>query len=441
MNIIDLLKSLLSLSLGDYLRRTLGPGPGTELLIDIGGVVLLSTFCLLIVIFLIWLERKLIARMQDRIGPNRVGGKYGLLQTVADVVKLLSKEVINPSGVDWISFNLAPILTVVAALLVWAVIPFAPGVIGVDLNIGVFYIMAISSVSVMVMLLAGWGSNNKYALLGAFRAVAQMVSYEVPMLLALLVPIILARSMSTDGIIGAQSYPFLFFAPISALIFYISALAETGRTPFDLLEAESEIVAGFHIEYSGMKFGMFFLAEFVGTLFMSALFATLYLGGYRFFGLENWVGPDGYPYGRLIGLLVFFAKTFSLYFVFVWIRGTLPRVRVDQILNYNWKFLVPLSLVLVFVVAVVDKLIPAGTSEFTRMAIHLASNVVLGLATLELLRRYGRRNRLTGAEGAAPPPPPPAPTDHGPAVHDETGREDHGDLPLGGREPITVPIH
>ena len=265
MDILDLLKSILSLSLGDFIRRTFGDGPGTELLIDIGGVIMLSTFCLLIVIFLIWLTRKIIARMQDRIGPNRVGGRFGLLQTVADVMKLLTKEVIHPSGADWVAFNAAPFLIVIAALLVWAVMPFAPGVIGVDLNIGIFYVMAISSASVIVILLAGWGSNNKYALLGAFRAVAQMVSYEVPMILSLLVPIILAGTMSTKGIIDAQTIPFIFLAPISALIFYISTLAETGRTPFDLLEAESEIVAGYHIEYGGMKFGMFFLAEFINT--------------------------------------------------------------------------------------------------------------------------------------------------------------------------------
>ena len=449
-NILDLLWSLLSLSFGDYLRRTFGSGPGMELFIDILSVVALSTFCLLIVIFLIWLERKLIARMQDRIGPNRVGGRYGLLQTVADVLKLLSKEVINPAGVDWVPFNLAPLLTVIAALLVWAVIPFAPGVIGVDLNIGVFYIMAISSLSVVVLLLAGWGSNNKYALLGAFRAVAQMVSYEVPMLLALLVPVILARTMSTKGIIDAQAIPFLLYAPLSALIFYISALAETGRTPFDLLEAESEIVAGFHIEYSGMKFGMFFLAEFLGYLFMSALFVTLYLGGYRFFGLENWVSAGGYPFGRLFGLIFFFTKTFILYFVFVWVRGTLPRIRVDQLLDYNWKFLVPLSLVLIFLVAIVDKLIPEGTGQFMRMAIHLAVNLGLGFATLEALRRYGQRNKTTANSGAASPPSAGhgdhAPAGHGPAGHVPSGhgepvQTDHGDMPLGGREPITVPIH
>lgn len=452
MNILDLIKSLLSLSLGDFIRDLLGTGPGTELLIDIGGVVLLSTFCLLIVIFLIWLTRKIVARMQDRIGPNRVGGRFGLLQTVADVIKLLIKEVIHPSGADWISYNAAPILTVMAALLVWAVMPFAPGVIGTDLNIGVFYVMAISSASVIVLLLAGWGSNNKYALLGAFRAVAQMVSYEVPMILALLVPIILARTMSTDGIVAAQSIPFILFAPLSALIFYISSLAETGRTPFDLLEAESEIVAGYHVEYGGMKFGMFFLAEFVNTLFWSGMFVTLYLGGYRIFGLENWVSADGYPYGRLIGLIAFFAKTFLLYFIYDWIRATLPRVRVDQILNYNWKFLVPLSLVLIFFVALIDKLIPDGTSQVARMAVHLVLNLVIAFFTLEILRRRGRqfREAMSGGDGPGGrevlhPDDHGAgghgPAGHGPTAHDAPAHDDHGDLPLGGREPIAVPIH
>lgn len=446
MTFIDFLKSLISLSFTDFLRKALGPGPWTEIIVNIIGVVVLSTFCLLIVIFLIWYERKLISRMQDRIGPNRVGGRYGILQTVADVVKLLSKEVINPSGVDFVSFNLAPILIVMASLLVWAVMPFAPGVIGTDLNIGIFYIMAVSSISIVVIMLAGWGSNNKYALLGAFRAIGQMVSYEVPMLLALLVPVILARSMSTESIIAAQKIPFILFAPISAIIFYISTLAETGRTPFDLLEAESEIVAGFHIEYSGMRFGMFFLAEFLGTLFMSALFVTVYLGGYRFFGLENWVGADGYPYGRMIGLISFFVKSLLVYFVYVWVRGTLPRVRVDQILDYNWKFLVPLALGLLFVVALVDKLIPATAGQFTRMSIHLASNVALGLVTLELLRRAGRRNRLMADETGAASPAGHDTNGHGHngyghTDHGSSGHEEHGDLSLGGREPVTVPIH
>ena len=265
------------------------------------------------------------------------------------------------------------------------------------------------------------------------------------MILALLVPVILARTMSTDGIIAAQSIPFLLFAPVSALIFYISSLAETGRTPFDLLEAESEIVAGFHIEYGGMKFGMFFLAEFVNTLFWSGMFATLYLGGYRFFGLENWVSADGYPYGRMIGLIVFFIKTFSVYFVYVWIRGTLPRVRVDQILNYNWKFLVPLSLVLIFFVALIDKLIPAGTGPAARMSIHLALNLLLAFLTLEVLRRRGRqfRESLSGGDGPGGREAlfPDDDHGHGSDAHEAPAHDDHGDMPLGSREPIAVPIH
>lgn len=427
MDILDLIKSTLSLDLGNYLRRTLGPTPTTELIIDVGGVLLVSTFCLLIVILLIWLERKVLARIQDRVGPNRVGGRYGLLQTVADVLKLLSKEVINPSGADRISYNLAPLLIVMAAVLMWAVMPFAPGVIGADLNIGVFYFLAISSASVMTLLLAGWGSNNKYALLGAFRAVAQLVSYEVPMILALLVPIILARTMSTVGIIDAQAIPFLFVVPLSALIFYVSALAETGRTPFDLLEAESEIVAGFHIEYGGMKYGMFMLAEFISTLFMSGLFATIYMGGYRFFGLETYVSADGYPYGRIVGLVAFFAKMFTVYFVFIWIRGTLPRVRVDQILSLNWKFLVPLSLVLIFAITIVDKLIPTGASPFVRMVILLAVNLLIAFGALELLRRRGRRLRDES-------------TGQGPSAGSEVAEAHDVDL-AHGELPEAAPAH
>ena len=205
-NIFDFLKSLITLTVFDYLREVWSGSmsPGTiELILDVIGVVVVSTFCLLIVIFLIWLERKVIARIQDRVGPNRVGGRYGLLQTVADVLKLLTKEDIMPSGADFWAYNLAPLLTVIAALLMWAVMPFAPGVIGVDLNVGLFYILAVSSTSVVALLLAGWGSNNKYALLGAFRSVAQLVSYEVPMVLALIVPILLARSMYMQEIVAA----------------------------------------------------------------------------------------------------------------------------------------------------------------------------------------------------------------------------------------------
>jgi NADH-quinone oxidoreductase subunit H len=241
-------------------------------------------------------------------------------------MKLMTKEDLTPAGADKLAFNLAPIIIVIFALLMWAVIPFAPGLIGTDLNVGLFYILAISSVSVVALLLAGWGSNNKYALLGAFRSVAQLVSYEVPMVMALLIPIILAGSMSMQQLVMSQSVWYLFVVPLSALIFLISALAELGRTPFDLLEAESEIVAGYHIEYSGMKFALFFLAEFINALFMSALFVVIYLGGWR--------GPGAVQY-PLLGLVYFFIKMFIVYFLLIWIRGTLPRVRIDQLLNFN----------------------------------------------------------------------------------------------------------
>ncbi|HEX6387394.1 MAG TPA: complex I subunit 1 family protein, partial [Anaerolineae bacterium] len=293
-DILEFLRSLADFTVFDYARSVWGDAAWLEVVLDVVGVLVVSTFALLIVFVLGWSERKILARIQDRIGPNRVGGRYGLLQMVADVVKMMTKEVIIPSGADLVAYLSAPALAVMTSLLLFAVLPFAPGVIGVDLNVGVFYVLAVSSVSVVAILLAGWGSNNKYALLGAFRGVAQLVSYEVPMIIALLVPILLARSMSTVSLVEAQDIPFLFFVPLSALVFFVAALAETGRTPFDLLEAESEIVAGFHTEYSGMNFGLFMAAEYISALFMSALFVTAYLGGYRFFGLESVVLANGF---------------------------------------------------------------------------------------------------------------------------------------------------
>ena len=390
-----------TLDFGPLLRSLFGPNVSpalVEALVDIISIITVSTFCLLIVIFLIWLERKVIARMQDRIGPNRVGGRFGLAQTVADVAKLLTKEFVTPYGADKAAYNIAPFLIVMTALLMWAVMPFTANMMGVDLNIGLFYILSISSVSVVCLLLAGWGSNNKYALLGAFRSVAQLVSYEVPMVISLLVPIILARTMSLNGIAEAQVIPYLFVVPVSALIFYISALAETGRTPFDLLEAESEIVAGFHVEYGGMKFGMFFLAEFVSTLFMSALFATIYMGGYRFMIWEALIGPTP----AILELLIFFVKMFAVYFVFIWVRATFPRVRIDQMLNFNWKFLVPLVLVLILSTALVDGLFvgqdETGAWHFWRIVAHLGFNLLIGSGALIWARRNAAARGVAKAD-------------------------------------------
>ena len=397
---IQLLQSALDLTLFTYLREQFADQPATLLVINILVVLSLATVPLLMVFVVGWVERKVLARMQDRIGPNRVGGRYGLLQMVADVVKMMTKEVIVPAGADKWAYFPAPVLAVMTSVLLFAVLPLAPAVIGVDLNVAVFYILAISSVSVVAILLAGWGSNNKYALLGAFRSVAQLVSYEVPMILSLLIPIILARTMSTVGLVEAQNIPFIVFVPVAALVFFVSSLAETGRSPFDLLEAESEIVAGFHTEYTGMYFGLFMAGEYIAIMFMCAMFSTAFLGGYRFFGLEELVVGNGFYLGNLIGAAALLIKSAIIFFIFMWLRGTLPRFRVDQVLNFNWKFMVPLTLALLFTVALLDKLmfiwfpdIAEWQNGWGRALLHLASNLIIAVLVVEILRRRIRRQR------------------------------------------------
>ncbi len=254
------------------------------------GVLAISLFVLVVDIFLVWVERKVVARFQDRLGPNRLG-PFGLIQPFADVIKLLIKEDLMPEGADRVVFNIPPIIALATVLLLWAVIPFAPTILGTDLNVGVLYIVAVGAISTLGILMAGWASNNKFALLGALRMVAQVVSYEVPMVISLLVPVILARSMSINQIVNAQSVWFIFLAPVAALIFFISSIAELGRSPFDLNEAESEIVAGFHIEYSGMKFGMFYAGELLHALTVSALVGSLFFGGWRGPGSEAFPTP------------------------------------------------------------------------------------------------------------------------------------------------------
>lgn len=391
-DILEFILSIFDLTVYDYVREVYPGEPWVEPVLDIVAITIMSTILLLSIFFVGWLERKVLARMQDRIGPNRVGGRYGVLQMVADVVKMMTKEVIIPAGADKMVFLLAPVISLVTSLLLFAVIPWAPGVIGVDLPAGLFYALAISSISVVALILAGWGSNNKYALLGAFRSVAQLVSYEVPLILALLVPVLLSRTLSTVGIVQAQSIPFIFYVPVSALIFFISALAETGRSPFDLLEAESEIVAGFHTEYTGMFFGIFMAAEYIAIMFMCFLFSTVYLGGYRFFGLEELVLNNGMALGRVIALLVLLFKSLVVFFFFMWLRATLPRFRIDQLLDFNWKFMVPVSLVLLFAVAITDKLVE-GMGEFGRMSVHLLVNIIIAVVTIEILRWRARRKR------------------------------------------------
>lgn len=371
------------------------PAELTGLILTTLGVFVVATFGLTLPLALIWWERRVVARMQDRVGPNRVGPE-GLLQTVADAIKLLIKEDITPIGADKVVYNIAPILAVISVLMMWAVIPFAVNIYGTDLNVGALYIISVGSLGTLAIMLGGWASNNKYALLGAFRTVAQLVCYEVPLILSLIVPVMLAGTMSMQGIVEAQSnYWFIVAAPIAALIFFVTSVAETGRAPFDLLEAESEIVAGFHIEYSGMKFGMFFVAEFLHAFTVGALTATLFLGG--------WSGPGAEQY-PILGAIYFMLKSALGYFVVVWMRATLPRIRIDHMLDLNWKFLVPLAMSAVVLTAIVAKLVEpwaASSPWIVALALFIA-NVAALFGALSIVSRMARGMRRAEQAQAAP---------------------------------------
>jgi NADH-quinone oxidoreductase subunit H len=332
--------------------------------------------------FLIVAERKMLGRFQDRYGPNRVG-PFGIFQTIADFVKLIGKEIVVPAGIDKPVYWLAPLLVVMSVIGIWAVVPLAPGFMGTDLNVGVLYIVSIGAIGTLGIIMAGWSSNNKFALLGAFRAVAQLVSYEIPMVLMLLIPTMLAGTMGIAGIVEAQrGVWFIVVAPLAALVYLISSIAENGRAPFDLMEGESEIVAGFNVEYGGLAFGMFYVGEFLHAFTVGALFSTLFLGGWRGPGAEQ------YP---LLGLVYFFLKATIVWFVTVWIRGSFPRVRIDQLLGLNWKFLTPLALLIVAVTAVVDKL--AVEQGWSRVLALLAANAVMAVGVWGALALHGRTVR------------------------------------------------
>lgn len=279
---------------------------------------------------LIWLERRLLGVWQDRYGPNRTG-PFGLLQPVADVIKLFTKEDWIPPFADKPVYILAPAVIMTTVLLSFAVIPFAPGISVVDLNVGLLFFLAMSSLSVYSVVLAGWASNNKYSLLGGLRAAAQMLSYEVFMGLSLMGVVMMAGSLNLREIVEAQR-GLWFFVPqyLGLIVFFVAGLAETHRLPFDLPEAESELIAGYHAEYSGMKFGMFFAGEYFGITLISAMIVTLFFGG--------WLGPILPP------VVWFILKTVAVIFVFILMRASLPRPRYDQLMGYAWKFLLPLSL-------------------------------------------------------------------------------------------------
>ena len=299
-------------------------------------------------------ERRAIARIQTRIGPNRAG-PLGLLQPVADGIKLIFKEELIPAQADKFLFLLAPVLTVLPAFAIWAVIPWGETVIMfgreiplylVDINVGVLYIMAVASIAVYGIVLAGWSSNSKYALLGGLRSTAQMISYELALGLSFIGPILIASSMSMVDIVHKQQEIgwFALWQPLGFIICLIALLAEVNRAPFDMPEAEQELVAGYHTEYSGMKFALFFMAEYIKMIAVSAIAATVFLGGYSgpFVGAVPWLGP-----------LYLFIKIFLLLFGMIWVRATLPRFRYDRLMSFGWKILLPLSLFNVFITAVV----------------------------------------------------------------------------------------
>jgi NADH-quinone oxidoreductase subunit H len=351
-------------------------------LILLGGFAYLTLF-----------ERKVLARMQTRIGPNRTG-PFGLLQPIADAVKLIFKEEFTPDQAQKFIFVLAPIITVVPAVAIAAVVPWGETVslFGrpttlylADVSVGVLYIMAIASVAVYGITLAGWSSNNKYALLGGLRSTAQMVSYELALGLAFVTAIVLTGSMRVLDIVNAQAGMwFAVIQPVGAIIFMIATLAEVNRAPFDMPEAEQELGAGYHTEYSGMKFALFFMAEYIKMIAIAAIAATLYFGGFREFWFlqDTWFSVNENPW---LGPLYLVGKIVALLFVMIWVRATLPRIRYDRLMSFGWKVLLPLALGVAFISAV-GVLLAEQVDPALIWSVPIAS-ILVGLVTFALVNR------------------------------------------------------
>ena len=360
-------------------------------------VMLLINVFLLLVMLYTYMERRLLGRFQSRLGPNRTG-PLGLLQPVADAIKLLSKEDTIPEGADRWVFNLAPIVMIVPLLMVLAVLPFGRDSFLANINVGILFIFAVTSINTLAMFMAGWASGNRYAMFGGMRAVAQLISYEVPVLLSVVGILLMVGSMSLIDIVEKQQVPFLLIQPLAFFIFVTASSAEMNRSPFDLVEADSEIIAGYHTEYSGMKFGMFQLAEFGAVLVTSGIIATLFLKG--------WEGP------LLPSHIWFLLKVFLLAFMFIWVRATIPRLRIDQVMAFAWKFLIPLSIVNMFVIAFEVLLLGTEVNvdgvihrEFTAKSLWIMGGInwgvmVLGIVTFSQI--VSKRTKHTVALGPMP---------------------------------------
>ena len=319
------------------------------------GVVLLLLYAV-IALVLIYAERKVCAFFQCRLGPNRVG-PYGIFQSVADMLKILIKELIEIKHIDRVLFNLAPFLVILSSMLAFGCMPFGKGLIAIDFNIGVFFIMAVSSIGVLGILLAGWSSNNKFTLIGAMRSGAQMISYELSIGLSMLTVVVFAGTMQTSGIIEAQNRGWFLFTGhvpmlVAFIIYLIAGTAETNRGPFDLPEAESELTAGYHTEYSGIHFGFYYLAEYLNMFIVSGIASLLFLGGWMPFHIGGW-DAFNQVMDYIPSVIWFFGKTAVVMFIIMWFKWTFPRLRIDQLLHLEWKYLVPIGLINLLVMTLV----------------------------------------------------------------------------------------
>lgn len=325
-------------------------------------------------------ERKIIGRMQSRYGPNRVG-PFGLLQPIADAIKLMQKEALTPATADRAVMWVAPVIFVAPAVLVFAVIPFGPRMVIADIPVSILYYMAISSIPVLAAFMAGWSHNNKYSLFGSIRVVAMTISYEVPLVLALLGVVVFTHTLNLNEMVGWQKnfdIWVIVLQPLAFVIYFIAVSAELNRTPTDIAEAESEIVAGYLTEYSGMKWGLFYGMDIGYALAAAAFGATVFLGGWSLFGLDKWIPT----------WLIIIAKTHAFYFLFIWTRGTLPRLRSDQLMAFAWKFMLPVALLNLFVMATERMLWKQLDFEQVYLYVFAAVNIILSIVVVYLWARF-----------------------------------------------------
>ena len=338
-----------------------------------------------------WMERRLIGKFQNRLGPNR-WGPFGLFQPIADLVKLLFKEDLTPGTADRLVFLAVPIMMVAPVMLTLAVVPFAKNTALANLNVGVLYILAVTSVTSIAIFMAGWSSNNRFALFGAARGVAVLISYEVPVVVSLLGVVMVAGSMSLADVVAAQALPFMLVQPLAFIVFVAGTTAELNRTPFDMAEAESELIAGYHTEYSGIKFAMIQAAEFGGVMVASAVITTLFLSG--------WEGPVAH----WLGWLWFLIKTFAVAMIFIWVRATFPRLRIDQLLAFAWKFLLPASLINLFATALEVYFLRDAEGVLTRgdLGIMTGINLAITVACVVLFGGLVREKVRPVVSGRAP---------------------------------------